>query len=314
MVGVQDAAGLGHVEAILRPLAPWQLQHPVEVVANPALLGILLAGALQAVELALDFFANGVREGRLGDLLAVLRQRVAIGLAQLLFDRGELLAQVELALALFEALVDLDANLVLQRGFGQDGASPGDQRLEPRHDVALLEDGQVLVQLQLGRIAGHIGELARMLDAAQHLTDSRCAAQVEQVLEHGAVLAGELVRRGGQLVELGIWRRLDGHPQRAVAFDGGAGEQAAVLTAEDRCLASVWQAAGFLDVGDGADGGQVSVDARDDDHQAVGLTGGKDGGASALGFDGDRHGHVRQDDAVIQRQHGEDELGVVWHV
>ena len=48
VVRIQDAAGLGDVEAILRLLAPGQLEHPVQVVADPALLGVLLAGALEA--------------------------------------------------------------------------------------------------------------------------------------------------------------------------------------------------------------------------------------------------------------------------
>src|SRR5947209_17585225 len=44
MVCIQDAAGFGDVvEAILRLLAPGQLEHPVKVVADPALLGVLLA-------------------------------------------------------------------------------------------------------------------------------------------------------------------------------------------------------------------------------------------------------------------------------
>ena len=239
------------------------------------------------------------------DLLAVLGERVAVGVAQLLLDRRQLLAQVELALALFEAFVDLDADLVLERGFGQDLAAPGNQLLQPRDDVALLEDVEVLVQLQIGRVARHVGELAGVLDAAQHLANGRGAAQVQQVLEDRAVFPGQALGGRRQRVQLGVWRRLDGHPQRAFAFDRGAVEHAAVLAAEDGRLAAVGQSAGFLDVGDGAEAGEVAVDARHEHDQAIGLAGGEDGGAGTFGVDGDRDRHVRQDDAVIQRQQGE---------
>ena len=58
-------------------------------------------------------------------------------------------------------------------------------------------------------------------------------------------------------------------------------------------------------MGDGAQPGEVAVDARDEHDQAIGLAGGQDGGAGTFGVDGDRHRHVRQDDAVIQRQQGQ---------
>ena len=45
---VQDPPRFDHVEPVLGPLVPGQLQHPVEVVADPALLRVLLAHALEA--------------------------------------------------------------------------------------------------------------------------------------------------------------------------------------------------------------------------------------------------------------------------
>ena len=114
MVGVQDAASLDDVEAILRFLAPWQLEHPVQVIADPTLLGILFAGALEPLKLALDLFAHLVRKRCVDDLLAVLGQCVAVGIAQFLLDGRQLLAQIELALAFFEAFVDLNSNFVFE--------------------------------------------------------------------------------------------------------------------------------------------------------------------------------------------------------
>ena len=111
-----------------------------------------------------------------------------------------------------------------------------------------------------------------------------------------------LCAAGGSAFEVGVWRRLDGHPQRAFALDRGAVEDGAVLAAEDRRLASIGQSAGLIDVRDGADAGVLAVDARHQHDQAIGLAGGEHGGAGAFGFDGDRDGHVRQDDAIVERQ------------
>jgi hypothetical protein len=169
MVRIQDAARLGDVEAILGLLAPGQLEHPVKVVADPALLGVLLAGALESLELTLDLLAHVVRKGRVGDFLAILGQGIAVGVAQLLLDRGQLLTQVELALAFFQSFVDLNADLVFQRGLGQNLPTPGDQLLETRDDIAFFEDFEMLVQFEIGRVAGHVGELARVVDPTQHL-------------------------------------------------------------------------------------------------------------------------------------------------
>ena len=57
-------------------------------------------------------------------------------------------------------------------------------------------------------------------------------------------------------------------------------------------------------MGDGAQPGVVTVDPRHEHHQAIGLARGQNGGAGTFGVDGNRDGHVRQDDAVIQRQQG----------
>jgi hypothetical protein len=60
---------------------------------------------------------------------------------------------------------------------------------------------------------------------------------------------------------------------------------------------------------DGADAGVLALDARYEDDQSVGLAGGEDGSAGAFGLDGDRDGHVRQDDAVVKRQQREKQIG-----
>src|SRR5438105_5966475 len=72
MVRIEDAACLGHIEAVFGFLAPRQLEHPIQVIADPALLRVLFAGTLEAVQLSLDFFAHVVGERRIVDLLAIV--------------------------------------------------------------------------------------------------------------------------------------------------------------------------------------------------------------------------------------------------
>src|SRR3989442_12530131 len=104
---VQDAPRLGDVEPILGPLVPGQVEHPVEIVANPADLRVLLASALQPAELALDLGAHGVRHAGFLDSPAVLGDDVAAFLAELLLDGLQLLPEQELTLALLHPLLDL---------------------------------------------------------------------------------------------------------------------------------------------------------------------------------------------------------------
>ncbi len=155
------------------------------------MLGVLLAGPLQALQLPLNLFAHSIRKRNVGDLLAVPRDGILVAVAQLFPDGRQLLAQVELALSLLEAFVDFDADLVFERRLGQNLATPGDQHLQTRDDVAFLQHFQVLVQFQVGRVAGHVGELARVFDAPQHLSNRRGAAQVQQVFQNRAVLPRE---------------------------------------------------------------------------------------------------------------------------
>ena len=130
MVLVEDAPCLDDVELVNGALVPGYVEHPVQIVSNPAGLGVLLAGPLEAVELALDFFTNGFGHAGVLDLLAILGGDVAVRFAELFLDRFHLLAEEELALPLLHALLHLVADLVLERSVGQDLARPLDELLQ----------------------------------------------------------------------------------------------------------------------------------------------------------------------------------------
>ena len=101
VVGVEDLAGVGDVEVVLGLLRPGQLDQPLQVGADDAVLGGGRGQFLQPRELALGGFAGVL--GQFG-LLDPLAQLVDLGLLlvplpQLVLDRFQLLAQEELALA-----------------------------------------------------------------------------------------------------------------------------------------------------------------------------------------------------------------------
>ncbi len=100
--------------------APRDVEHRVEPVAHPSLLGILRTHTLELVELLVDRGANLIGQVERVGPGAVLRGRVIVALAQLLADGVHLAAQQHLALLLVDAFGHLvaDAVLELQRGQG----------------------------------------------------------------------------------------------------------------------------------------------------------------------------------------------------
>jgi len=119
VVGVEDAPRVRHVRALLRVLAPGQLDDGVEPVAHPRLLGVLLTHALEPVELLFDREPDGIGELLVRELGAVLAGGVVVTLAQLLADLLELAAQQQLALL----LVRSSATLVRILSFNSRSAS-----------------------------------------------------------------------------------------------------------------------------------------------------------------------------------------------
>ena len=109
VIGIEDLAGVGDVEVVVGALGPGQLDEPLEVGADHAVLGGRRRQLLQPRQLAL-----GGLLGVLGQLrrLQPLAQLVDlgllfVGLPQLVLDRLHLLAQEELALALVDLRLDL---------------------------------------------------------------------------------------------------------------------------------------------------------------------------------------------------------------
>jgi hypothetical protein len=269
VVGVEDGPGLGDVEVVLGALAPGDLEHRVEPADDPAVLGALLAGALQLVELTFDGDPGRLRQGLdLGSVLGDGAFAVAV-LTQLLADGGHLLAQQELTLGLLHAVGDVGLDALLERQVGEGLPGPAQDLLQAGLDVDRLQHLHLLLEGEVGRVAGGVGHGAGVGDAAQGLGQPTGAPVVEDVLDDGPVLPGQLARSGRGL-DVGA-HRLGLHPQGGPGGRGDADPHGgAVEAADHHGPQAAGQLAGVLDLGDGAHAGVAVVEAGDEEDAAVG--------------------------------------------
>ena len=141
VVGVEDGAGFGDLETVVRADAPGQLDDGVQPGADPPVLRALLACPLQAPKLALDGGLDGLRGVDIGQPSAVaLVGLVAVALTQLLADGGQLLAQDVLPLAAVQVLGHVLADALLDRQLGQGLLGPGQDLAQAGLDVDLGDD------------------------------------------------------------------------------------------------------------------------------------------------------------------------------
>ena len=228
MILIEDATSLDHVEPILGPLVPGHVEHPIHVGAYPAHLRILFAGALETAELALDLLADRVGHSRLIDPAPVLSHDVAAVLAELFLDGIELLAEQELPLSLVHAFLHVVADLVLERGLGQDLAGPLDQPAKAFLDVERGQDLDLALERQVRRVTGQVGQLAGLVDPLNHLYDFTSATDLEQVLDQRLVFARQHPSLFGLRVQ--VVRLLSNHPQCRTGPGSGAAHRRSIQT------------------------------------------------------------------------------------
>ena len=171
VVLVEDLGRAPHVHLGGRGNAPRQAGHPLEVGARDAVLRRHGGDARQALQLlqrlGLDLFGHAGRFDLLAQVLDIALRLVA--LAQFLLDGLELLAQVELALALRKLALDLRLDLAAQ--FEQFGLA-GQVAMHlagARFHVQLLENRLALGMAEVGQGAGdEVGQFAEFGDGAGH--------------------------------------------------------------------------------------------------------------------------------------------------
>ena len=178
--------------------------------------------------------------------------------------------------------------VVAQGQVGEHLALPRQHQREAGLDVGLLEDLDLLLERQVGRVAGGVGEGSRLADGSDEGRNPLVrAAQLQDLLDDGPVLDLELagLRRRRGLV--GPLLHLDAQPALCVG-DGGTDDPA--MQADDgHRLRPAWQAYALGDFGDRAD---LRVRALVLGHEQHALL------VTDVGGEGDVH--VGEDDGVFQ--------------
>ena len=203
VIGVEHLARVNGVEAFFRALRPRHRDQPVEIGADHRRLARRVAHPLQSGQLALRLLANRIGHPRRGDLGAVLVGDRGLVFAELLADGVHLLAQKILALLLLGARIDVLADALAELQLGEAIALQLERQLQPLDDVQRLQQPHFLLVAQVGRIAGGVGQGAGLGDGANEGADAPVvAAQLENLVHHGAVLELEIVSaaRGRRLI------------------------------------------------------------------------------------------------------------------
>ena len=114
------------------------------------------------------------------------------------------------------------------------------------------------------------------------------AAQLEDLLDHGAVLALEVA--GAAVDGVVVRALLDLDEQAAVGHRVGGAGDAAVKSLQGDGASAAGQADAVGDLGDGADGGEFVLVVGDEQDALL-----------LAGVDGERERHAREDDDVVER-------------
>ena len=265
MVAVEHLTRVHGLELLFRALLPRHGDQPVQVGPDHRGLAGLLAHPLEPAELLGGLLFDVLGHAGFGDLGAVLVDDRRGVLAQLTLDRLHLLAQEVLALLLVGALADVLADLQAELELGQPLALDAHGRLQALADVERLEHFHLLVERHVRGVADRVGQRARLADRAQPRADAVVdAAQLEDLLDHGAVLALEVACAtvdGNVVVVLG---HLDTEAAEVVGV-GRAGDAAGHSGKGDRS-ASAGQADVVGHLGDGADLGKCRLVAGDEEN------------------------------------------------
>ena len=161
-------------------------------------------------------------------------------------------------------------------------------QLEPLGHVDRLEQLDLLLEGEVGRVARGVGERARLGDRAQEGRDAAVVAAVlEDLLDHGAVLALELARAAVARLVVRVLLDLDAQGAARIGLRGA--DDAAVEPVELDGAAAARQADLGADLGDRADLRVGVLVARHEQHALL-----------VADVHGQGDAHVREHDDVLE--------------
>jgi len=149
VVHIEDFAGVGDIQVVIRALAPGQADQPVQVGADDAVFGGGGGQLGHAVQLAAGLLLRLLGHPGFLDLPAELLDLdlLLIGLAQFMLDGLELLAQEVLALDLLHLRLGLRLDLAAQLQNFQLLVEDGHQPAELGRDVVDLQELLAFLQV-----------------------------------------------------------------------------------------------------------------------------------------------------------------------
>ena len=288
VVGVQHLARVRRVEPLLGALAPRDGEQPVEVVADDAGLGSLVSHSLEPRELALGLLEDVLGHLRLGDLRPVLLDDGPLVLAELLADRVELAAEDVLALLLVDIRLDVLLDSLAHLHEREPLALELEGELEALAHVDGLEEANLLLEAQVGRVARRVCERTGLGDRAHEGRDAAVvAAQLEDLLDDRAILDLELADAAVGGLRVGPFLDVDEEAPLRVAGRGARDPAVQAVQGDRATAAGEADAIGHL--GDGADLRVLVVVLGHEQHAIL-----------VADVDGEGDVHVGEDDEVFQ--------------
>ena len=208
VVLVEDLPRVGDVEVVLGLLRPGQVDQPLEVGADHAVLGGDRGQLLQAGELALGRLLRLLGQPGLLDPLAQLvdLRLLLVLLPQLLLDRLQLLAQEVLALALVDLGLDLRLDLRAELDHLELAGEDLRETPQPLGHVDGLEQLLLLLGGDAQRAGDQVGErrgLVEVGDGELKLL-GQVGDRLDDLAEGALDVAGQGLELGGCSITSGI--------------------------------------------------------------------------------------------------------------
>ena len=152
MVGVEHPPGLADVDLLVAAHGPRQIEDAVEPGADPALLGRSARSCARAAPARGAPRCARVSGSAVAELVELGPVVVGAGvlLAELLADRGHLLAEQVLALLLLHPLGDVVADLGADVQLAEEVLGPRDDELQPGAELGQLEHGEAMIGAGIG--------------------------------------------------------------------------------------------------------------------------------------------------------------------
>ena len=270
-------------------------------------------------ELARDQLARRRRELRLGGALHVARHVLVGGLAGLLdlvAQHAQLLVQQHLALRALDALLHLEADLLLDAEHGVllgEALEQGEEALLRAHD---LQQRLLLAGLRLQVGGDDVGQLVRVVGLLHH--ELRLVGELRVQLHVPHELVRDAAREAARARRPGV-RALHGRvldEEVRLAGDHALGADALVAL-HQRLDAAVRELEELQDPGADPDRTQVveggvlhgRLTLRAEDERGLPAEGGLDGRDGLAAADEDRRDHLGEQDQLASRQEGQGRRG-----